>query len=224
MTADRSLCRALLAAAIASIVAASARAEDDTTAGEDGAHHVEPPPAPDQHDATVSFEVHGSAEAPIERSTICPAGSACVLGLGVGIGAQIERRAPDRIGLFAGYDFWLVDSNGVFELGALHALRGGIRYVLDDATMVHPFLDAAVGLLAFGDTANVATLGGLVTAGVGAELELSESVCLFAAAEVWLFATGPFTTGDRVMRATGFGVDIALQLTLGIEVFVIQSP
>ena len=193
-----------------------APAADDPAA----VHHVEPPPAPDDHPATLAVEVHGGANAPIERSTICPPSAGCVLGLGVGVGVLMERRTSDRIGLFAGYDFWLLDSNGVFELGALHAIRGGIRYVFDDSTMVHPFVDAAVGLMAFGDTASVATLGGLITAGGGAELELSESVLFVTSVETWLFATGPFETRDAVERASDFGVNVALQITIGISVLV----
>lgn len=185
-----------------------------------GEHHVVPPPAPHEHGPTLTVEVHGSVEAPILRDTICPATHACVLGLGLGIGAQVEWRTADRIGLFAAYDFWMIDPSGVYELGALHALRGGVRYVLDDSLVVHPFLDIAAGVLAFGDTANVATGGGLLTLGGGAEIELSESVAFTTGAEAWLLATGPFTTRDGAARSGAFGVDIAVQLTLGVALLV----
>ncbi len=164
--------------------------------------------------------MHGGAEVPLERSAICPAGAGCVLGAGVVAGVRIERRSSDRVGLFAGYDFWLLDSDGVFELGALHAVRAGIRYVLDDSMMVHPFIEAAIGFLAFGDTANVVTLGGLVSAGGGAELELSESVAFVASLEAWLLSTGPFQTREGAIRADPFGVNIALQITIGVSVLV----
>lgn len=211
------LSSAALVGASAALLPATGAAAD---APEAPAHHVEPPPAPEEHGATVAVEVHGAFEAPLERSTICPSGGACVLGLGIGVGAQIERRTADRVGLFAGYDFWLLDSNGVFELGALHAVRGGIRYVIDESSLVHPFVDAAIGFVAFGDTANVATVGGVVTAGGGVELELSESVAFVASAETWLFATAPFETRDAIARAGDFGVNVALQVAIGISVVV----
>ncbi|AKF08599.1 hypothetical protein [Sandaracinus amylolyticus] len=207
---------AILSLASSILAAGVARADDDPSV----VHHVEPPPAPDDHPATLAVEVHGGANAPIERSTICPPAAGCVLGLGVGVGVQIERRTADRVGLWAGYDFWLLDSNAVFELAALHAIRGGVRYVFDDSTMVHPFVDAGIGLMAFGDTASVATAGGLITAGGGAELELSESVVFVTALETWLFATAPFETPDAVERSSDFGVNVALQITIGISVLV----
>lgn len=205
---------AVLSTASLLVTAFPARAD-----GED-AHHVVAPPAPHEHGATLSVEVHGSVEGPILRDTICPPGHDCVLGLGLGIGAQIEWRSSDRIALFGGYDFWMIDASGVYELGALHALRGGIRYVLDDSLVVHPFLDVALGVLAFGDTASVATGGGVVTLGGGAEIELSESVAFVTSAEAWLLAMGPFGTRDGAVRSAGFGVDVAVQLTLGVSVLV----
>lgn len=206
---------------------AEARADQGTaTAAEE--HHVAPPPAPEEHGATLAVEVHGAAQAPLARDAICPgAAPECVFGLGLGVGAQLEWRMADRVGLFAGYDFWMLDSAGVSEVGTLHAIRGGLRYTLDDSQVVHPFLDVAVGLLAFGDTASVATAGGVVTAGGGAEFELSESVVFMSSAEVWMFATGPFETRDGFVRSADFGVNVALQLTVGIAVLVgppVASP
>jgi len=187
-------------------------------------HHVEPPPAPQEHGATLAVEIHGAALVPLSRDTICPASaSQCVLGLGLGVGAQIEWRTADRIGLFAGYDFWMLDSGGVYELGTIHAVRGGVRYTLDDSMVVHPFLDLAIGLLVFGDTASVATAGGLVTAGGGAEIELSESVLFVTSAEAWMFATGPFATRDGATRSADFGVNVALQLTVGVAILIGSS-
>lgn len=197
-----------------------ARADEDATIAT-GPHHVTPPPAPQDHGETLSVEVHGAAQAPLARDTICPgAAPQCVFGLGIGLGAQVEWRTADRLGLIAGYDFWMIDGGGVYEIGLFHALRGGLRYTLDDSMVVHPFLDVAIGVLAFGDTSTIATAGGLVTAGGGAEIELSESVMFVTSAEAWLFATAPFETRDGFVRAADFGVNVALQLTVGITVLV----
>lgn len=199
----------------------SARALADDGDGPEGTHHVEPPPAPHEHGGTLEVEIHGAPLVPLARDTICPPSALqCVLGAGLGVGAQLEWRTAERVGLFAGYDFFMLDSGGVYELGTLHALRGGVRYTLDDSLVVHPFLDLAVGLLLFGDTANVAAGGGVVTAGGGAEMELSESVLFVTSAEVWMFATGPFTTRDGATRSADFGVNVALQLTVGVAILI----
>jgi hypothetical protein len=168
----------------------------------------------------VHVAVHGAAIIPVLREPMCPSGPDCVLGLGAGVGAQLEWRTAERIGLFLGYDFWVLDAAGVFEVGALHAVRGGVRYVIDDSMRVHPFVDAAVGFLAFGDTATVATAGGGITLGAGAEVEISEAVAFVGAAEAWLFATAPFATRDGALRAADFGVDVVVQVTVGIAVTV----
>jgi hypothetical protein len=213
----------MISVALLALAVAPARGDDairPTDEGTPATHHVEPPPAPEEHEPTPAVSMNVAAVAPIERSTICPVGHDCVIGVGVGVGVQVEWRSADRVGLVAGYDFWLLDGNGVYELGALHASRVGLRYVVDDATRVHPFIDAAVGLLAFGDAANVATLGGLVTAGAGAEIELTESVAFVAALESWFFATGSFVTPDGAWRSSGFGVNAALQITVGIAIQV----
>lgn len=183
-------------------------------------HHVEPPRAPEAHPPTLSVLIYGGAQVPLEQAAICPSSFDCVLGLGIGVGAQIERRTADRIGLFAGYDFWLVDSRGVFELGSLHAARGGLRYTIDDSLIVHPFVDASFGLIAFGDTGSIVAIGGVVTAGGGAEIELSSSIAFVTAFEAWFFATGPFTTRDGAVRANHFGVNVAIHLTIGVSVLI----
>jgi hypothetical protein len=163
-------------------------------------------------------EIHGQVAAPFERSTICPPGADCVLGIGVGLGAQLEWRLPDRVGIFGAYDFWILDSAGVYEIGAAHALRGGVRYTFDDTALLHPFVDGSIGVLTFGETGLVATVGGLVAAGGGAELEISGSVSIVGAAELWLFSTAPFQTRDGALRAAGFGVTAVVQVTIGLAV------
>jgi hypothetical protein len=158
--------------------------------------------------------------APLERGTICPGGADCVLGPGIALGVHVERRGADGLGLIAGYDFFMVDGDGVFELGALQVLRGGVRYVIDDAWRVHPFVDATFGVLAFGDTTRIATMGGMLTAGGGAEFELSESVAFVTALQAWFLATGPFVTVDGVTRSADFGVNAVLQIAIGVSIQV----
>lgn len=207
---------ALPIACLGALAPELARADDEEAV----VHHVEPPPAPAEHPPTLAVEMRVDAEAPIERSAICPAGVGCVLGLGVGLGVRIEQRSADRIGLFVAYDFWLIDGDAIFELATLHAVRAGVRYVIDDSTMVHPFIEGAIGVLAFGDTASVVALGGLVSAGGGVELELSEAVAFVSTFEAWFLSTAPFQTREGTTRSDPFGVNVALQLTVGVSVLV----
>jgi hypothetical protein len=106
----------------------------------------------------------------------------------------------------------------VFELAALHAIRAGVRYVIDDDSLIHPFIEGAIGGIAFGETASVVALGGLVSLGAGMEIELSESVAFVSSLQAWFLSTGPFRTREGALRSDPFGVNIALQVTLGISV------
>ncbi len=184
------------------------------------ADDVVTPPPMRSHSPVPIVDVHGAAIVPLVDVQICPPGAQCVLGPGVGLGASVELRFPDRFAIIGAYDFGLVDSDSVYEIGALHAVRGGFRYVIDDASRVHPYLDVLGGFIAFGDTSTVATAGGVVCGGVGLELELSESVAITGSASAWLLLMAPFTARDRVLRASPTGADLVLQITLGVSVAV----
>lgn len=184
-------------------------------------HHVEPPPAPLEHEPVLMVEVHGSAQVPVLRETICPQAYRCVFGAGIGVGAQLERRESSGLGLFAGYDLWLMDGGSVFEVSVLHAIRLGVRWVIEDWYQIHPFLDAAVGFLAFGDTATVSTVGGTVTVGGGAELEASDTVTVGTSVQGWMISLAPFTSAaDSARRAEDFGINFAVEVTLGVSVTI----
>ena len=201
-------------------VSCGAAAQDD-----EGTPHVEPPPAPDTHDPTLLVAVHLGGIIPLEASDICPGDALCVLNGGGAVGVEIERRWPFGLGVSVGYDAWFVDSGGVFELGTVQIVRAAIRYVFGLEWVVHPSIHLGAGALVFGDTFLVSTVGGAVEAGAGAEIELTESVALTAAARAWVFTTTPFTTErDRTLRSEGLGLNAALQLDVGLVVLAATGP
>jgi hypothetical protein len=186
----------------------------------EASHHVTPPPAPLEQDASVAVEIHGAAESPLLKDTICPGGADCVFNVGLGLGVQVERRLPDGWGMFGAYDFWVLDTRGVFEVGTIHAARFGVRYSFAPEMLVHPYVDVALGPMAFGDTAQPNAFGAIMTAGGGAELELTDVVAVVGGLEGWFYTLAPFQTRDGVARAQSFGIDIALQVTVGVSILV----
>ena len=102
----------------------------------------------------------------------------------------------------------------------MHSVRIGARYVIDQVDDRHPYLEALAGFLAFGDTTTVAAGGGSATLGAGAEVELTDSLVLNVDAELWTLATGFFATRDGVRRSDGFGPNLALQISVGLEVLL----
>lgn len=209
----------LVALAIAAPAAAQ-EAADANDADPAGAAHVTPPPPPSTLPPDVTLEIRGAAIVPLYRDALCPGTSQCVFNAGVGVGVGVERRWPDGWGFLARYDVWILDASSLYEIGIFHSTRIGARYVIDQATMVHPYVEALAGFLAFGDTTTVSAAGGAVTGGAGAEIELSDALVLDIDAELWTFATGFFATRDGVRRSDGFGPNLALQISVGLEVLL----
>lgn len=188
----------------------------DTT----GEHHVEPPPPPSTLPPDVTLEIRGAAIVPLFRDALCPGNHQCVFNSGVGVGVGVERRWPDGWGFLSYYDFWIVDAASLYEIGTLHSARLGARYVIDQSTLLHPFVEALVGFLAFGDTTTVAAAGGSLTVGAGAEIELTDVLVIDVDAMLWTLATGYFMTRDGVRRSDGFGPNVALQISVGLEILL----
>jgi len=187
---------------------------------QDDEHHVAPAPPPETLPPDVTLEIRGAAIFPLYRDALCPGTSQCVFNAGVGVGVGVERRWPDGWGFLSRYDVWVLDASSLYEIGIMHSARIGARYVIDQSSIVHPYIEALVGFLAFGDTTTVAAGGGAVTGGVGAEVELTDSLVLDIDAELWTLATGFFATRDGVRRSDGFGPNLALQISVGLEVLL----
>ncbi len=181
--------------------------------------HVSPPPPPETREPELLAQVHLGAVVPLLRNDICPGDSLCVLGAGGVIGVEIERRWPFGLGVLVAYDAWFVDSNGVFELGTVQIIRAALQYVFVTDWSIHPLIHLGAGALVFGDTFLVSTVGGALELGLGAELELTESVTFGFGVQGWLFTTTPFTTDrDRRTRSEGLGINAALQLNVGLSI------
>jgi len=179
--------------------------------------------APLEQEPVWALEVHASAIFPLERGAICPSGSSCLLGGGFGAGAYLLRRDPDGIGLLVGYQVWLLDGGGVYEVGALHSLRLGVRWTIDNSSIVQPLLQATVGAVLLTDPAQATTAGGVVAGGAGMEIELAPDVSLSLTAELAFFSVAAFQTRDGAVRAADFGVNVALETSAGLVVVLGSS-
>lgn len=186
-------------------------AQTDEDAGADA---LTPPP-PEEAAPWWELEIAPLAVVPIERSAICPSGRDCVMNAGVGLGTRLTRRTPDGLGWGLAYHLWVLDSASLYEVALFHSLRGHVRYVVDASSRIQPWIGGSVGLLLFGDASSVSTAGGLVSAGGGVHVELTSEFALFASAEVWAFATAPFSTRDATTRGDPFGVNVVLEVALG---------
>lgn len=183
-------------------------------------HRIDPPPPPETLPPDVNLDIRGAAIVPLYRDTLCPGDHQCVLNGGVGVSVGVERRWADGWGFLSRYDVWVLDAGALYEIGTMHSVRIGARYVIDATTNVHPYAEALAGFLAFGDTTTVAAVGGSVTLSAGTEIELTDILALDLGAELWTFATSFFATRDGVRRSDGFGANLALQIFVGLEVLL----
>lgn len=209
----------LLGARVAIAILLVAGAWDATVARADGLEVY----APLEQEPVWALDVHASAIFPIERGAVCPAGASCVLGGGFGAGAYLLRRSPDGVGLLVGYEVWFFNGGGVYEVGALHSLRLGVRWTLDNRSIVQPLLQATVGAVLLTDPAQASTAGGLVGAGTGLEIEVTRDVALSLTAELAFFSVAAFRTRDGADRAADFGVNVALETSAGLVVVLGSS-
>ncbi len=185
----------------------------------EGERPFEIPPAPTKAKPRLAFEVHGSFSGPLDNRSLCPTGVGCVLQGGGGLGVSLERRWPTGFGAFGAYDAWFLDSDSVYELGVQQALHGGLRYTMPTETVFHPLFDLSVGVMAYGDTFRIATVGGLAEIFAGAEIELSATFGLRVGFGMRVFSHHRFRTErDRILRGgNGFFAE-SLFMQIGLTV------
>ncbi|MEM6962903.1 MAG: hypothetical protein AAF550_14345 [Myxococcota bacterium] len=190
------------------------------------------PPEPREQPSVLVGEVHTPLVMPVSNDQLCPgtvgAGedaqrARCLFRLGGGIGGSLERRWNNGFAILTGAEFWFLDGNGVYELGVLQLLYGGVRYGMLPHRMVHPYVEITGGGLLFGDSFRVDSAGGAFGAGFGIEIELSAEVSLRIGNSWWFFSTTEFEAdSDGLKRSVGSGLDVATTLQIGLAIF--QAP
>ena len=161
------------------------------------------PPSPARATPRLAIEVHTGLTVPLANAALCPSDAGCVLESGGGIGASVERRFPNGFGALLAYDAWFVDSDSVYELAVQQLLRGGARYTMPTEYIVHPIMELSVGVMGLGDTFRVESVGGLLQAFAGVEIELTETFGVRMGFGLRAFTQSRFTARDGVRRGGG---------------------
>jgi hypothetical protein len=177
---------------------------------------LEPPPLPSQRPSVLGWELHALMVLPL-ADALCPAGEACLLNEGVGLGGSVERRWPFGGALVLGYDLALLEGGGIFEVGTLQVLRAGVKWVIPIDRATKPYLGVDVGAVLFGDSFDVATAGGTVQLDAGAEVELTHRYALTLGLVFRAITTGGFVSlGDSVARGRDPSASLALVVQVGL--------
>jgi hypothetical protein len=177
------------------------------------------PPAPSEAPPRYALDIHFAYSGVLDNAALCPEGSGCVLQGGGGLGATLEKRWPSGFGAFGGYDAWFLDSDSVFELGVQQVLRGGVRFTMPTDIIVHPIFELSFGGMGYGDTFGIATVGLLVQAFSGVEIEMTEHFGVLVGVGMRAFTHTRFRTSrDRVERAVKGLATQTMFLQVGLTV------
>ena len=184
-------------AAAATLTVAAALSGTTNAAAQD----VKTPPPPEESRGNLAGSVHLDAWAPLERNGLCPADARCLLGGGGGFGAAMMWYFSQAWYARLGYDVIFHGGGSVYELGTMQSLALGIRYHLFSRHRIHPAFGVDVGGLVVGDTFLVDGAGGLIDAGLGAEIELNHRMSAVLYFHARVFATTTFVTRDAASRS-----------------------
>lgn len=173
---------------------------------------------PDSLPPSFGGEVHLDLAFPLATRRLCPAEGECVVGIGGGIGGNAEWRFPSGLAVGAGYDLWFLDGNGVYELAVMQVIQLVGRWVFLQEWATHPFVGAGVGLVILGDTFRAATAGASIDLKTGLEIEITPTLAFTGTAMLRLFSVAGFVSqSDGVSRASSFGVNAAVSLSVGLR-------
>lgn len=162
-----------------------------------------------QYGAAFSTELLG------RNGNICPkaATTPCILGSGGGFAVRVGYRSKDDYYLGFAYEFSKQNASNIYNLAILQQVRIEGRDYFARGDRLTPYVGAALGAAAYGDTWNVDTYGPLVGVTAGLEFEITRTVfvgfALNARAvdfKVWHDDTG--------QRRDGLPVLLGLELTL----------
>jgi len=174
---------------------------------------VRPPPTNVEY---VQYGVTFVAEFNLNPGAICPkdAKAPCILGSGGGLAARAGYRSRGPWYIGGAYEFNRVDTSGLMRMGVLQQLRVEMRHYLRLGQQWEPYMTSGAGVAVLGNEWGREATGATSFVGVGAEIQLSRTTVVGAAAvyrPVMLFS---WTDRAQQHRETGVAHFIGLELVL----------
>ncbi|MEM7435037.1 MAG: hypothetical protein AAF436_07785 [Myxococcota bacterium] len=174
--------------------------------------------APERVNLSFSVGIEVGLVIPVATKPLCPSGAECLFGAGAAIGIPLSYRWNQGTELGFDYEFWILNSDGVYEAAVAQAFTALLRQSFLVDRSVRPVLRARGGLLLLGPTFGVDTLGGTLELAFGGEAEMNRNMLFSFTLGGQLLWTQPFTTSsDGVARSQDGGVNAALVLRIGIH-------
>ena len=173
--------------------------------------------APPEKISAFALGVETGLVVPVARGPLCPEREQCLFGVGWAIGIPFSYRWEQGTGLGFGYELWLNNANGVYEVTGTQAFTVLVRqtFLLDRS--VRPVLRVRGGFVMLGSSFRVDTVGGTAELAFGGEAEITPSSLFSFQLGGQILRTRPFTTaGDGVRRSERGGVNAALLVRVGV--------
>ena len=174
--------------------------------------------APEAVNPRFALGIEAGLVLPVADDPLCPSGSDCLFGVGAAIGIPFSYRWKQGTGLGFSYEFWIQNSDGVYDAAVAQAFTVLLRqsFLLDRS--LRPVLRARGGFLLLGPTFAIDTIGGTAELAFGGETDINRNTVFTFLLGGQILKTQPFTTSsDGVRRAEGSGVNAALVFRVGIH-------
>jgi hypothetical protein len=183
----------------------------------------EPPEPPPTSAHYVQYGVGIGVESQLSGGDVCPSGATapCILGSGLGMTVRVGYRSRGPWYVGGAYAASRQDASNLLRLPILQQLRGETRFYLDRGTRVVGYGTTGVGMALYGSEWSAETGGVVSLFGAGAELQISGTTVLGAAAVYRPLLLRGWVDGAGQRRADahlGFGLAHFLGLELLLEI------
>jgi len=178
------------------------------------------------HDHFLQYGAALAVETLVDTGRLCPEGARapCILGSGTGLALRGGYRGRGPWFLGGAYEFSRHASSNLLRLAILQQLRAEFRRYLVEGQRVVPFAAAVAGGALYGNEWGVATSGGVVGLGGGAELPLSRTAVVGAQLTYRLLGLQGFRDSAGQLRQ-GDALGLGLAQFVGLEVvFEVRAP
>lgn len=154
---------------------------------------------------------------PVADKPLCPSGSECLFGAGAAIGIPFSYRWKRGTGLGFGYEFWIQNSDGVYDAAVTQAFTVLVRQTFLSDRSLRPLLRVRGGFVLLGPTFQVDTVGATAEIAFGGETDINRKTVFTFLLGGQVLSTRAFTTSaDGVRRGEGNGINAALLFRVGI--------
>lgn len=167
---------------------------------------------PEIPDTFIQYGVAFTIEQVADAGPLCV--TPCVLASGGGIAMRAGHRLAGPFYYGLAYELSKQGSNNIYRLGILQQLRAEARYYAETGRVTQPFLQGAAGVAGYGNEWAIDTKGPLVSAGLGAQVQISKDTVVGIGVAYRALLLSAFTDTAGAHRPGGVASIVGIDLQL----------